>query len=665
MRQDVRAFLGRRQLIGIALGLMLVALVGWTTFEIALNSAIRGAEEQAQRRLTLFDRTLEAIIERFHYLPIAISQSPEARAALDNPDDPAAVEAANGFLSKLNETAGAGEIFLMDENGSVVAASNWWTLTSLVGTDYSFRPYFADALARGRAQYYAFGISTSVPGYFLSQRVDGPDGPIGVAVTKIHLGELEAIWWRSGELIGIADVNDVIILSTRPDWRYRPIQSIPAGRVASIATEQRYGENGVDNTGIVADRWQSRGAEFAFIAGNDPEASGYFVLEELRLPKLGWRLLSFIPLAPLQTGALVLSSAAGLACAALLLIIVLFEQRRRLVAQRLGDHMRLEQRVAERTEDLHAMNEQLRAEIAERVRAERAERDAQAGLVQAAKLASLGQALAGVAHEVSQPVAALNTHLASARLLEQRRGGSELTPVIAAMDKVAERLANLTGHLKTFARKETQTALQADIGTVIANALDLVDHRLKQVGVDVDYRRPSPALSAAANPVHLEQVLINLFANAADAMEGWPIRVLSIGVSATRGQVRILVSDTGTGIAPADMATLFDPFFTTKPAGKGLGLGLAISYGLIRDAGGSLTVQSVPGQGSTFAISMPLANTERAAPSPPSALRGGSEEEDAGLSSDIESGVAAAPPPQPSPQGGGGKRAAASRRAKR
>ncbi|WP_052715951.1 sensor histidine kinase [Devosia chinhatensis] len=596
-------------MVSAGLGLILVTLVGWTTFEIALNAAIRDAEEQAQRRLTLFDRTLEAIIERFHYLPVAISQSREARAALDDPDDAAAVEGANGFLSKLNETAGAGEIFLMDENGSVVAASNWWTLTSLVGTNYSFRPYFADAMERGKAQYYAFGISTSVPGYFLSQRVDGPDGPIGVAVTKIHLGELEAIWWRSGELIGIVDTNNVVILSTRPDWRYRPIQTIPAGRAATIAAQQSYGENGIANSGIVADRWQSRGTEFAYIAGGDPEASGYFVLEEFRLPKLGWRLLSFIPLAPLQTGALALSSAAALGCAALLLIGVLFEQRRRLVAQRLGDHLRLEQRVAERTEDLHAMNAQLRAEIAERVRAEKAERDAQAGLVQAAKLASLGQALAGVAHEVSQPVAALTTHLASARLLETRRGSGEMAPVIAAMDSVVNRLATLTGHLKTFARKEVNAVSQAEIGAVIAQALELVDHRLREVGVDIEYRRPNPPIQASANPVHLEQVLINLIANAADAMEERPVRVLSIGVRADDGTVAIAIADTGSGIAPHDMANLFDPFFTTKPAGKGLGLGLAISSGLIRDAGGHLGVETVPGQGSTFTITLPLVQT--------------------------------------------------------
>lgn len=600
-----RNWLSRRHLWAIAAALALIVLVFWVAFEATLGTAVRGSGEQAQRRLALFDRTLEAIVERFHYLPVAISQARETRAALDNPDDPAAIEAANGFLSKLNETAGASEIFLMADSGSVVAASNWWTLTSLVGTNYSFRPYFADAMARGRAEYYAFGISTNVPGLFLSQRVDGPDGPLGVAVIKVNLGEIEATWWRSGELLGIVDVNDVTILSTRPDWRYRPLQTIPRSQIAAIAGQQRYGENGIENVGIITDRWFSRGSEFALLAGSDPETAGYFMLQELRLPKHGWRILSFTPLAPIYASALTMASAAALACAALILIIVLLEQRRRLVAHRLADHNRLEQRVAERTEDLHAMNEQLRAEIAERVRAEKAERDAQQGLVQAAKLASLGQALAGVAHEVSQPVAALTTHLASARLLEQRRGGSELGPILGAMDKVVERLATLTGHLKTFARKETQVAMTADIGTAIANALDLTDHRLRQVGIDVEYRRPRPPVGVSANPVHLEQVLINLIANAADAMQDASMRVLSIGVSSDGQLARIAIADTGTGIAEADMGTLFDPFFTTKPAGKGLGLGLAISYGLIRDSGGTIAVRSIQGQGSTFTITLP------------------------------------------------------------
>ena len=612
----LRNWFDRRHMAAAAAGLLVVVAVGWVAFEATLNATIRDTQEQAQRRLALFERTLEAIIERYHYLPVAISQARETRTALANAGDPAAIDAANGFLSKLNETAGAGEIFLMAGDGSVVAASNWWTLTSLVGTNYSFRPYFAEAMQRGRADYYAFGISTNVPGYFLSQRVDGPDGPLGVAVTKINLGEIEAAWWRSGELIGIVDVNDVVILSTRPDWRYRPLQTIPLSRVEAVSTQQRYGENGIDNAGIITDRWQSRGAEFALLAGTDPETSGYFVLQQLRLPKHGWQLLSFTPLAPLYGGAWTAAAAAGLGAAALLLIVVLLVQRRRIIAQRLADHERLEQRVAERTEDLHVANAALREEIAERIRAEKAEREAQAGLVQAAKMASLGQALAGVAHEVSQPVAALTTHIASAKLVAAHRQDTEIGAILSTMDRVVDRLAALTGHLKTFARKETRIEMQADLGQVLANALDLVDHKLKAFGIDVEYSRHRGQVVVTGNPVHLEQVFINLVANAADAMEHAAIRVLSIGISRRPGSVEVAVSDTGSGIPEGELANLFDPFYSTKEAGRGLGLGLSISYGLVRDIGGAITVASTPGKGSTFTVRLPLAGGAKLPPSP-------------------------------------------------
>jgi C4-dicarboxylate-specific signal transduction histidine kinase len=612
LKATLRNSFGRRHLIVGALGLLAVTLVAWVAFETTLNTTIHASREQAQRRLALFERTLEAIIERFHYLPVAISQAPQTRAALADPGNAAAVEAANGFLSKLNETAGAGEIFLMENNGSVVAASNWWTLTSLVGTNYSFRPYFSEALRLGSAEYYAFGISTNVPGYFLSQRVDGPNGPLGVAVTKINLGEIEAAWWRSGELIGIVDVNDVVILSTRPDWRYRPLQTILPSRIEAISSQQRYGENGVDNTGIITGRWSSRGAELALLAGNDPETSGYFILQELRLPKHGWELIAFTPLAPLYGGAWTTAAAAGLGTAAVLLIIVLLAQRRRIIAQRLADHERLEQRVAERTEDLHIANAALREEIADRIRAEKAQRDAQAGLVQAAKMASLGQALAGVAHEVSQPVAALTTHIASARLVAAQKRDDDIGSILSTMDRVVDRLAALTGHLKTFARKETRIEMQADLGTVLANALDLVDHKLRAFGIDVEYARHRSHVAVAGNPVHLEQVFINLIANAADAMEHTSIRVLSIGIRPDARCVEVAVSDTGSGIPEAELANLFDPFYSTKEAGRGLGLGLSISYGLVRDIGGAITVVSHPGKGSTFTVRLPLVSNTMA-----------------------------------------------------
>ena len=642
-RFGFRDLLQRRQLILAGAALAIVLLTGWAAFELALTGAIANAGQQADRRLSLFDRTLEAIIERFHYLPSSIALAAEARAVLENPADPERRETANGFLSRLNDTAGAGELFVMDTKGAVVAASNWWAYDSFVGENLAYRPYFDEAMRDGDARFYAVGTVTGVAGYFLARRIDGPDGALGVAVTKINLGEIEANWWRSGELIVIVDTNDVTILSTRPDWRYRPLSTIDPADAQRIEDQRRYGASDLLATPVASDIWPSRGTQFAWLAGQDADVSGVFILDELRLPTHQWRIISFTPVGPLFRAAWVAAAAAALAVSAALLIVLLLVQRRRIVAQRLAEHERLEHRVAERTEDLHVTNEALREEIAERIRAENAQREAQHGLVQAAKMASLGQALAGVAHEVSQPVAALTTHIASAKFIASQHGDADIGQILSTMDKVVDRLSALTGHLKTFARKETRVEMQADPATVIANALDLVDHKLKASGIDVEYRRHRDVLLVAGNPIHLEQVLINLIANAADAMEHSPIRVLSIGVRKTVKSIEIAVSDTGSGIEATELSNLFDPFYSTKEAGRGLGLGLSISYGLVRDIGGAITVESRPGKGSTFTVRLPLAaspitppsvpppkgeggaSTAVSALSPPSPLWGGNE----------------------------------------
>jgi C4-dicarboxylate-specific signal transduction histidine kinase len=590
----------RTALVSAALAMLF--FVGWSSFELSLSSAIRNADEQTNRRLALFDRTLSAIIERFHYLPATVAEASEVRILLRDPTNPDTREITNGYLSRLNNTAGSTELFVLDLSGKVIASSNWWAYDSLVGTDLSFRPYFENALANGAGRFYTVGNVSHIPGYYIARRIDTPDGPIGVAVTKINLGEIEANWWRSGELIAIVDNNNVVILSTRPDWRYRPLQHIAITDLERIAAQRPYGENGFGEQPIATDIWPSRGSTFALLASTDPDASGYFLIDELRLPAHQWRIVSLTPIWPLVRASGVTAIAAVLGLAAGLLVLLLWAQRRRIVAQRLADHQLLEQRIAERTEDLYVTNEALRAEIAERIRAEKAQRETQESLVQAAKLASLGQALAGVAHEVSQPVAALTTHLASAKLIAARDQNADIGGILGTMDKVVDRLAALTGHLKTFARKETQVDVVSDLNTVVANALELLDHKLRNFGIDVEYRRARSPLRVRGNPVHLEQVLINLLSNAADAMEHAAVRILSISIASTDGAIALTVTDTGTGIAPAAKAYLFDPFYTTKDAGRGLGLGLSISYGLVRDMGGSIDVSSKPGKGSSFTI---------------------------------------------------------------
>lgn len=549
---------------------------------------------------------LEANIERFHYLPATISQSPEVRSLLLDPGNDQLRNAANGFLSNLNSTAVSDELFVVDTLGTSVAASNWWSHSSLVGHSYAQRPYFTESMLDGAARYYAVGMTTGVPGYFLANRIDGPDGPLGVAVAKINLGEIEAVWWRSGELIGIVDSNEVAILSTRPDWRYRPLANISQSQADLLNSDQRYVGVTIERQGIVRSIEPWRSTELAVLESGDTSVRGEFLVDRLRIPMHGWQLLSFTPLSPILSNARTTALVVAVAITAILSAGALFFQRQRLIRARLEDHEQLELRVLLRTKELQEANERLNWEIVERQQAERARIDAQQGLVQAAKMASLGQALAGVAHEVSQPIAALRTQTASAKLLARNKL-PELMEVLLSMDGVLNRLTALTGHLKTFARRETEISITSDLIGIVHNALELCAHLFDSRRLKLVTDLPPGPVPVVGNPIHIEQVLINLISNAADAMDSVDDPVLHIAVRFADATAAVVLTDVGTGINEDVMPTLFEPFVTTKEAGKGLGLGLSISYGLVRDMGGSIRVTSTPGEGATFTVVLPLA----------------------------------------------------------
>jgi C4-dicarboxylate-specific signal transduction histidine kinase len=597
---------GYMRAVMVTCGALIVLFSGVFAYELALRNALDTAEELSMRRLQIFDRTLEANIERYHYLPATITQSPEVRSLLTNPGDDQLRNDANGFLSNLNSTAVSDELFVVDTNGTSVAASNWWSHSSLVGHSYVQRPYFTESMLDGAARYYAVGMTTGVPGYFLANRIDGPDGPLGVAVAKINLGEIEAVWWRSGELIGIVDTNEVAILSTRPDWRYRPLGDISQSEADALNNDQRYAGVTIERQGIVRSIEPWRGAEMAVLESGDSSVSGEFLVDRLRIPTHGWQLLSFTPLGPILAAAMTTALVVLIATGATLAAAALFFQRQRLIRARLDDHDQLELRVRLRTSELQEANERLNDEIIERRQAERARIDAQQGLVQAAKMASLGQALAGVAHEVSQPIAALRTQNSSAKLLARNKF-PELMEVLTSMDGVLNRLTALTGHLKTFARRETEISITSDLVGILHNALELCAHLVDSRRLTISCDLPSGPVLVTGNPIHIEQVLINLVSNAADAMEAVDKPVLRIAIECSPTTAAIVLTDVGTGIDQTVMSTLFEPFVTTKEAGKGLGLGLSISYGLVRDMGGEIKVSSTPGQGSTFTVVLPLA----------------------------------------------------------
>ena len=228
--------------------------------------------------------------------------------------------------------------------------------------------------------------------------------------------------------------------------------------------------------------------------------------------------------------------------------------------------------------------------------------ETQTELVQAGKLAALGQLSAGIAHELNQPLAAIRSFAHNARILIDRERSDEAVENLEKISGLTEKTAATLNHFKKLARWPSKSVGSADLGTVVADALTLLEAPIHNESVELTNRVAPNEIAVRAGPIRLEQVLINVIGNAIDAMRDRECRVLDLSVEEDNDRVSLNISDSGVGIRSEELSQVFDPFFTTKPVGKGLGLGLSISYNIIKDFGGSVRVSSEPGEGTCFTI---------------------------------------------------------------
>lgn len=588
MAQLVRALIGGRGwLFGLA-ALSAAALATALAWSLGMSALQAGLD----RQMLLTARAVETEIGRFRALPDVAGEDARITAALT---DPATHEAASRYLKRVASHSGAAELYLLDARGVTIAASNWATPDSFVGQDYAFRPYFTEAMATGRGQFYAIGVTTGLPGYFISRRIDGPHAQ-GVMVVKVDLRPLQAAWAAAGLAMALADADGVVFLSGRPDWVYRPLRPLPQATLARLVTQRTY--DGIDLAG--AEPVLTTGALAA------PRlAHGALHPALTPLEGSGWQLLAAAPTAPVLAGALGWAVGAALLALALTAIAKVLRQRRQLTALRLRQQDELEARVVERTAALAT-------EIEARRQAEVDLRAAQEGLIHAEKMAALGRMSAAIVHEISQPLAAMEATLAAAELSLPATDRST-APRLATVRGLVRRMQRTTKHLKGFGRKEPGERSLVDLTAVVASALELVTPRARAVGVAPAFQ-PAGPLWVWAGPVRMEQVLVNLLLNALDAVEHRPDPQIIVAACADAGTLRLTVADNGCGIAPEDLPRVAEPFFTTKATGDGLGLGLSISRTILGEFGGDLGFAPAPGGGTVVQVALPLAPAEATGP---------------------------------------------------
>lgn len=538
---------------------------------------------KAGERLTLYRQTISGEYDKYRYLPYMIARDPRATMVLGRGRP---VESANRFLQEMAENSGADLLYVMDKSGTTLAASNWTDPLSLVGRNYAFRPYFQAAIAGEEGRFFAIGATLGEPGLFLARPTPVDGKPLGVAVVKVDMRALEQAWAEGGETVFASDSNGVIFLSSVPEWRYKSLEVLSA----SIRTE-------IEKTRQYADQPLSP------ISGNLSETSGFLSINgrayrhnAASVGLLGWTLHFLVPMEetrqslwPIWAGTL------GL-CLLYTVAVLVFRGR---ALRRASVLLKRE------SADLRELNLRLVDEVEERKRVERELLQAQRGLARSNRLAAVGQMSAAVAHELNQPLAALRMFVAGTRKFLEKRDVGAAARNLDEIDSLQHRMATLTQELKRFARPSENRIEETDLNDCIQAAAKIAKPRFEETGVRLQIDLSGEQMVAETAPLRVEQVLLNLLRNGADAAAQRDNGHVDLQIRRQGCAIVIQVSDNGSGVPDDLRERIFDPFFTTKLSAGGMGLGLSISGRIAEDLGGALSVSTNADGGATFEFSIP------------------------------------------------------------
>ncbi len=615
-----------RHLPIIILLLILMGLSSFGAHRIAQQLGISDLQATGLHRLDLYTASLEREIGKYAFLPGTLGLERDVLDLLKKPADGKRANPVNAYLEQLNDRAGTLSIYVIDATGHVVASSNWRRADSFVGEDLSFRPYFREAMDSGNGRFFGIGTTRGEPGYYLASTLSDESRTLGVAVIKVSLEQLEKSWSTVEAPAMVTDENGVVILGSVADWKFTTLRPLDETTRTAFDQTQQYNRRALKPLGLKEIAELDHGARLVRIAKEGPEmvtvypVAGRFLAQSRPLPGTPWTLTVLSHLEQVDDIAQSRAALAGVGAAFLFMLGLMLNERRRHLKDRLAArealqkaHDELELKVDERTADLSAANHLLQDEITERIRAERTLRAAQDELVQAGKLAVIGQLSTGIAHELNQPLAALRTLSGNGVRFLDRGDVATTRTNLERIAQLVDRMGLITGQLRTFARKSSSNgALQSvALCRALDGALALLDQRLTQNNVNVIRHCPLPEPFALCDANRLEQVLINLIGNAIDAMHDHPSACIELSCEAVDQQARLTVRDHGPGLADEALAHLFEPFFTTKEAGAGLGLGLTISAGIVREFGGTLSGANHPAGGAVFTLEIPLTAKDR------------------------------------------------------
>jgi two-component system, NtrC family, C4-dicarboxylate transport sensor histidine kinase DctB len=555
--------------IALVVFLLLAMGVVWVTNQLLTERFTESTRNRAEVRLALYSGNIMAEVQRAALVPALLARDPVLLSALGSRD----FSLTSQILIDYRSDIGAASLMLLDAQGRVVAATN----RERIGSNHRSEPYFVSALRSSDTVFSAFPRDTGAHQFFYSRRVSGPGGAPGVIVVEVDLRRFEQSWAGIADAVLVTNSEGTILLSTEPRWRGK-------SEAEALATESA--PSAILRAIMATSDWT--------LVPPDAYLAGQAVMrQEVRVPFQGWRIVSYTTYASVRERVNAVIAVEIMAFAILLAGAFYMASRR--AWTKAGKFQR-------ESVELRQLNEALQREIAERQKAERSLEVAEQTLAQSSKLAALGEMSAAVSHELNQPLAAMKTYLAGARLLLQRKRPDEALSSFQRIDDLIDRMGAITRQLKSYARKGGDAFEPFDLRDALSSALAMMEPQLKRREAQIARSVPREPVMVLADRIRMEQVIINLLRNAIDATRGVPNPTIDILV--TGGERAVLtVRDNGTGIT--DLDQLFEPFYTTKAPGDGVGLGLAISSGIVRDFGGRLTARNAQGGGAIFDVDMP------------------------------------------------------------
>lgn len=570
---QTRAINWRVRIALVALLALAIAVV-WVTNSLLTDRFTESTRNRAELRLALYSGNLLSELRQNAIVPQLLARDAELIGALNSADYTASTRRLISFVEEI----GAASLMLLDIDGRTVAATD----RNRLGSNHRAEPYFVDAVRSGATIFTVAQRDTGSYGFFYSRRVQSGSDVLGVIAVEVDLQKFGRAWAGISDAVIVTDSTGSIILTTEPRWQGRTEEEALVRHTPENAI-QRAIQATADWTQLPPDAWLQGEAVMRL---------------ETRIPFRGWRMASF------TTYASVRERVNGVLALEIMGFAILLALSFYALSRRTALRAALFQR---ESAELRTLNVALQREIAERKRVQETLAVAEQTLEQSSKLAALGEMSAAVSHELNQPLAAMKTYLAGARLLLKRNRQEEALSSFGRIDDLIERMGGITRQLKSYARKGQEAFSPVDMGDALASALSMMEPQLRQRHVQISRIIPDKPVQVMGDRLRIEQVMVNLLRNAIDATKSETSPKVDILLSA--GETATLtVRDNGPGIE--DLDQLFEPFYTTKQPGDGVGLGLAISSGIVNDLGGRLTARNGQAGGAVFEMQLPIMDSE-------------------------------------------------------